>query len=340
MRMALSFKLLTLACLALAVLTGAAGCDESTDPSLVPPAAESPAPAPPAPATTAPTAGPTSSAPGASANPIDVSARTPAEHRKAAEAGDVGSMLLLGRSHESLGQAAEARKWYRRAADAGSEEGKQALAAIDAPPTRPAPPDGTSTVTTTAPAAFAGADPSSPSSTSRDDPTTRRVPVAPLPPGEPGKLRWIDLGAVLNYEDIVSDGRDIPASAVAGGGDPNGTVFIGRMTSRDAGIVVAAMGPTEKELTEVSVVIRLRNKVDPGSSPRVSQAGAIAARVTADNVNQREFLEWVTQYLQTEQRSEPIFRNGWRISVSGFAAEGHKDPKPLLGTAVIIEMKK
>ena len=105
-------------------------------------------------------------------------------------------------------------------------------------------------------------------------------------------------------------------------------------------IVVAAMGPSESDLNEVTAVIRVKNRVDPSTSPRVAQAGAVAARVTADNVNPREFLEWIQQYLQTERRSEPIFRNGWRITVSGSAAEGRKDPKPQLGTAVMIEMKK
>jgi hypothetical protein len=44
--------------------------------------------------------------------------------------------------------------------------------------------------------------------------------------------------------------------------------------------------------------------------------------VTNDNVNSREFLEWVTQYLQTEQKSQPIFRNGWTISVTGYKGQG------------------
>jgi len=115
---------------------------------------------------------------------------------------------------------------------------------------------------------------------------------------------------------------------------------MGRLVSRDGSIVVAAIGPTEGDLGEVTTVIRVRNRVDPGTSRRLAQAGAVTARITNDNVNQTEFLEWITRYLQTEQRSEPIFRNGWRITISGTAAEKKVDPKPHLGTAVMIEMKK
>jgi hypothetical protein len=326
----------TLSVLAMLLLAMAAtaGCEEETEPSLVPPEIESPA----APATAPSMLPPPGNAAGSGTSPgaIGTSAapRTTAEYRKAAEAGDVPSMLLLARSHESLGQKAEARKWYARAAEKGNEDAKAALAELDAPP--PA----ANAATQTAPSSTAPGDIASigtGSSQALSGPATRRVTTAPLPPGEPGKLRWIDIGAVLNYEDIRGEGGMVPDPNARGTGKQ---VFIGRMGSSDGSIVVAAMGPTETDLAELTTVIRVRNKVEPGSSPRVAQAAAVAARVTADNVNQREFLEWVMRYLQTEQRSEPIFRNGWRISVSGFAAEGGRDPKPHLGTAVMIEMKK
>lgn len=326
-------NLLTLMCLSLAVVTATAGCEEPPDRSLQPPERELPEPQETTPASPVTTSATPSAAGGAARREAVVQARTPAEHRKAAEAGDVSSMLILGRSYESLGQASEARQWYQRAADAGSEEGKQALAAIDAPATRPL-----------SSAAGAATSPDDLARTGESaeagEATRRRVPVAPLPPGEPGKLRWVDLAAILNYEDMITQTREVPVppnEALAPGAT---TTFVGVTSSRDAGIVVAAMGATENELVEVSTIVRIRNKVDPGSSPRVGQAGAVAARVTSNNVNQREFLEWITHYLQTEQRSEPIFRNGWRITITGFAAEGKPDPKPHVGTAVIIEMKK
>jgi hypothetical protein len=343
------FKVLTLrlTLTVLAVMMAAAatpGCEEETEPSLVPPEMESPAAA----TSTSPSPSPSMLPPANAGAPGGGAAasgapRTTAEYRKAAEAGDVPSMLLLGRSHESLGQRDEARKWYARAAENGSEDAKAALAALGAlaapPPTALATTQQESSASsTTAPAAGDIAAIGSGTSSALSGPSTRRVATAPLPPGEPGKLRWIDIGAVLNYEDIISNGqmkRD--PTAPRGSGKQ---VFIGQMTSIDGSIVIVAMGPSETDLHELTTVIRVRNKVDPGSSPRVAQAGAVAARVTADNVNQRELLEWVTQYLRTQQRSEPIFRNGWRITVSGSAAEGRPDPKPHLGTAVMIEMKK
>jgi hypothetical protein len=139
---------------------------------------------------------------------------------------------------------------------------------------------------------------------------------------------------------MISDGQTVPASPRLSAANGQKQAFMGRATSRDGSIVVAAMGPSDSDLTEVTAVIRVRNRVDPGTSPRVAQAGAVTSRVTNDNVNQGEFLEWITRYLQTEQRSEPIFRNGWRISISGTIGERTKDPKPQLGTAVMIEMKK
>ena len=305
-------KLLTLMCVMLAVLAVMPGCEEPTDPSLEPPEIETPSTAPKPATATSPAAVATPATP-----------RTPAEYRKAAEAGDVPSMLLLGRSHESLGQKTEARKWYQRAAESGNEDGKAALAQLDAPPT-------TRDASSTTPPTDAASGNGGGGSTAA---LPRRIPVATLPAGDPTKLRWVDIGAVLNYDDMISDGRVMP-------GPNNQEVFIGRTTSRDASILVVAVGPSDGDLHEVTSVIRVKNKVDPGTSPRVAQAGALTARITSDNVNQREFLEWITKYLQTEQRSEPIFRNGWRITISGYAAEDKRDPKPQLGTAVMIEMKK
>jgi hypothetical protein len=60
---------------------------------------------------------------------------------------------------------------------------------------------------------------------------------------------------VLDYEDMV-------ANAATFGGR-----FRGMTTSKDKGIFVAALGPSENDLTEVTVIMRVRNKVDPGSSP-------------------------------------------------------------------------
>ena len=72
----------------------------------------------------------------------------------------------------------------------------------------------------------------------------------------------------------------------------------------------------------------------------VGNQTAVATRVTNDNVNQREFADWILNYLRTHEKSEPIFRNGWRITVSGSAAEGIEDTKAHLGAAVMVEMKR
>src|SRR5688500_9745667 len=192
------FKVLTLwlfACAAITVATP--GCEEPTEPTLVPPELETPA------ATTAPSTPPKTGTSGAP--PPAVAPRTTAEYRKAAEAGDVPSMLLLARSHEALGQRGEAHKWYALAAEKGNEDARTALAALDAPPpvanATPATPTQPSRPSpSTAPGDIASI--GSGTASALSGPATRRVATAPLPPGEPGKLRWIDIGAVLNYEDI------------------------------------------------------------------------------------------------------------------------------------------
>ena len=316
-------KLLWPACLLSSfVVVVAIGCEEPTDPSLHPPDVEDAAPAP----TPAQSAAPTT---------LPLASRTPADIKKLAEGGDVDAMMLLGRSYESLGQAKQARTWYQKAVAAGSADAKKALASLDAPATRATSPSATgpfaSTSTATRP--VASAQPPAPSA--------KRIPMPPPPPGEPGKLRWIDIAAILNYDDMVTDTQVVPIDPRrAPPGSNQKSQFIAVTRSKDGGITVVATGPSETELTEVTAALRVRNKLDPGSSPRVGQAGAIAARVTSDNVNQQEIVDWITRYLQTEDRSEPIFRAGWTLMVSGAAAEGKPDAKPHLGAAVMIEMKK
>ena len=290
------------------VLVFCVACEEPTDPSLEPKFED-----PPVQAASQPT---TSVSTGSLAN------RGPVDIRKAAEGGDAAAMVILGRSYQSLGQMKEARSWYAKSAEAGNEEGKAALASLDAPPARP----------TTAPDLAASRPSPSDTSANRIVPSSaakRRATSAPAPAADPTKVRWVDLTYLLDYEDmLVKTDPDVRGR------------FMGVTTARDNTITVAAMGNSAEDLDEVTAVVRVRNKLEPSTSPRIAQAGSVAALVTKDNVNQREFIEWVTQYLQSGQRSEPIFRNGWRIMVSGSAGEGKQDKREYLGTAVMVEMKR
>jgi hypothetical protein len=285
-------------------------CEEPTDPSLEPKFEETP----PQQAASQPT---TSNSTGSLAG------RGPVDIRKAAEGGDAAAMVILGRSYQSLGQMKDARNWYAKSAEAGNEDGKAALASLDAPAPRP---------TTTA-TDVAATRPSSPDATANrivpSSAAKRRATSAPAPAADPTKVRWVDVTFLLDFEDmLVKTDPDVRGR------------FMGVTTARDNTITVAAMGNSADDLDEVTAVVRVRNKLDPATSPRVGQAGSVAALVTKDNVNQREFIEWVTQYLQSGQRSEPIFRNGWRIMVSGSAGEGKQDKREYLGTAVMVEMKR
>jgi hypothetical protein len=248
----------------------------------------------------------------ASTNPSQVSsARSPGDYQRLAEQGDVEAMMLLARSHESLGNKSEARKWYTKAVAAGSDKAKDALANLDAPtPTAQAtetPRPATAPLVATAPPR----------------------PATSTAPYDSDKLRWQDvLGALDTTGFVTAEQPNVQGR------------FIGVTTAPDGTITVAASGKTGDEITEVTAVIRIRNRQDPASSPRIPQVGAVAARVTNDNVNQREWLEWVTEYVKTEKKSLPLFRNGWRIIVSGSAAQGIRDKKEHQGMAVMLEMKK
>jgi len=116
--------------------------------------------------------------------------------------------------------------------------------------------------------------------------------------------------------------------------------FVVLSTAPDKTIIVAGGGPSENDLDQITMVIRVRNKAEPGTSPRVAEVAAIANMVTRDNVSRAEIVDWITQYIKTGAKLEPIFRNGWEITVTGTAAEGLKDPRELLGVAVMVELKR
>jgi hypothetical protein len=111
-------------------------------------------------------------------------------------------------------------------------------------------------------------------------------------------------------------------------------------TAPDKTLTVAASGPEGDKLDAVSMVLRIRNRQNVERNNRVMQAAAICRTITRGNVDQKEIADWIANYLMTGAKSQPEFRNGWSIQVSGTAGEGMRDPKQFLGEAVLIEMKK
>jgi len=105
-------------------------------------------------------------------------------------------------------------------------------------------------------------------------------------------------------------------------------------------MTAAVSGVDGDNIDAVSIVIRIRTRQNLDANKRVTQAAAVVNVITRGNVSQTEFIEWVQQYLMSGLKSSPIFRNGWRITVSGTSGEGMNDPKKYLGEAVLIEMKK
>jgi hypothetical protein len=241
-------------------------------------------------------------------------------HRRA-EGGDVPSMMVLGRWHESRNtekDRAEARAWYSRAAASGDPSAQQALHSLDAREQAIAAGMPVAQLgdvgATTKPAEVAKAPATAPT-------------LKPLPAD--GKFRWSDVLEAVDTTGFITDTM------------PNYQgQWIGLSTDPEKTITVAAAGKNENDLDGVTAVLRIKNKLDPAGNHRVQQVAILANRVTRDNVNPGEVVDWIAQYLNTGQRSEPIYRNGWRITVSGPAAEGIKDAKEHLGAAVMVEMKR
>lgn len=256
-----------------------------------------------------------------------------ASYKRRAEAGDVSAMIFLGRNYESLGSSRreEARKWYKMAADAGDASAQEALAKFEAAASQPAIvelPEFTTPLPapTTAAIDLAPGVLVVPSATSR--PTTQQ-------PGDLSKVRWQDVLAAVDTTDFVNVVRDDYKPK-----NEDHTIFVGLSTARDKTITIAGSGRKSDNVVQVTVIIRVRNRQNLGDSSRVAQAAAVVNQVTRNNVMQREFIAWVTEYLSTGRRIDPIYRNGWQILISGPSAEGKADPSKHLGEAIVIEMKK
>ncbi len=267
--------------------------------------------------------------------------------RKRAEGGDVSAMITLGRTYESLGTAdgkRQAKEWYQKAAATGDPSAQEALKNLEAAASQP------SVAAAGADASGAAADAAEPliqnsvpgvggattaPSAGSSPPPQARATTAPSSPADLAHLKWAEVVGSVDTRDFVNVAR--PDYVPKPGMPP---AFVGLSASPDKTMTIAGSGPTGDDIQMVSVVIRVRNRQDLGNSTRVLQGAAVVNKVTRENVTQKEFIDWVGQYLQTNTDSEPIYRNGWRISISGPAGKGMRDPKEYLGAAVLIEMKK
>jgi hypothetical protein len=266
-------------------------------------------------------------APTTRATSINLGRDVAGDLRQRAEGGDVPSMMVLGRFHESRNtdtDRAEARKWYKKAAEAGEPTAAEAIRNLEAREGRAAAssepqlsiPQLPETFTTD-PSVFAAA------------PTTSPGAAADAEPIDPTKTRWKDLLRIVDTSNFLKSVQSTDEFK-----------FLGAAASPDRGISLFAAGQSADDLVGVSAIIRVRNRLDPAGSDRVAQMATIAAHVTRDNVSKLEMINWIKQYLTTGKSSEPILRNGWRIIISGPAAEGRQDPNDHLGAAVLVEIKR
>jgi len=160
------------------------GCERSEDlrpedTSPVGPAAASSTP-PPAPA---PAPAPT---PATRSTAIDLGRDVAGDLRRRAEDGDVQAMLVLGRFYESRkGETdqVEARRWYKRAADAGEASAHEALRNMDARENGTLTQDAS---TGTAPSAA---------------PTTAPADSDPI---DPTKTRWKDIIRLVDTSSFIT----------------------------------------------------------------------------------------------------------------------------------------
>jgi hypothetical protein len=257
-----------------------------------------------------------------------------ASYRRRAEAGDVSAMIFLGRSYEALGGAKnkqQARDWYQKAADVGDESAKQLIATMDAAATRPYEADPIPVATTPPPPTSAPVELA---------PGVVVVPGAAAGPattqiGDLTKLTWKQVLGSFDTTDFVTLQRDDYRKSPAD--DP---VFVGLSNAPDKTLTVAGYGRTGDDLREIVIMMRVRTRQNPSESRRVSQSASIVNTATRNNVMSNEFLAWVTEYLSTGMRLDPIYRNGWRIEITGPQADKRTDDKAFLGEAVVVKMKR
>jgi hypothetical protein len=266
--------------------------------------------------------------------------------RKRAEGGDVQAMLVLGRFYESRNtdsNRTEAAKWYKKAAATGDASAAEALRSMERRASAAShPATGTNATASSPSPSFSlnlpeelntgdtGYTPGTGAGAATGPatgPTT--AAAADNDPIDPTKTRWKDLVRIIDTKSFLTSIRSTDEFK-----------FLGGTASPDRSISLFAAGQSPDALEGVTAIIRVRNKLDPGSSDRVAQMATIAAFVTRDNVSKQEMIQWVKAYLTTGKSTEPILRNGWRIIVSGPAAEGVRDDHDYLGAAVLIEMKK
>jgi hypothetical protein len=242
--------------------------------------------------------------------------------RARAEGGDLAAMISLGRAYEVLGAGAnraEARKWYKKAAELGDASARESLAmmdAADAAATRPSAPPRTAAPIALTPTSL---------------PATRAI----APGAMTGPVKWQEILDSFDNKDFGTVTQ--PSFRKKPDETP---IFLGLTTAPDKTMTAAVSGADATNIDAISIVVRIRTRQDLGNNKRVAQAASICSTVTRGNVGQTEFVEWVQQYLMSGLKSAPIFRNGWRINVSGTAGEGMNDPQKFRGEAVLIEMKK
>ena len=273
---------------------------------------------------------------------------------KRAEAGEVSAMITLGRMYESKGGAEslkEARKWYEKAAATGNEDAQMSLKMLDAalaaqqakeqptsapalssPFARSTPPLGESAPAPapTRPTAAAGGIPVA------NAPATANAVATTGPARDLSKMGWKEVVGSIDTSDFVT----VANPEWKGKDGKNDARFVGLTTASDKRLTVAASGLTGDDVREVSIVLRVRNQQNLADNTRLTQAQTVCNAVTRGNFMEGELAELVKTYLTTQKKSDPFFRAGWRITVSGSAGEGMRDPKDYLGELVLIEMKK
>jgi hypothetical protein len=256
--------------------------------------------------------------------------------QKRADGGDLSAMVALGRAHEALAHKAEAKKWYEKAAAKGDESAKEALRMMEAQAavaTRAAEEELAATTRRAAEAAAAQASVTSASTRPAANPTS----TAPAIVNNGGDVTWQEVIASIDTTDFVTVSRPGYRNPKKPNDPP---IFVGLTTAPDKTITVAASGPVGDKLNACSMVLRIRNRQNIERNTRVEQAATVAKTITHGNVSKQELAAWISNYLMNGAKTEPTFRNGWSIVVSGTAGEGINDPKKYLGEAVLIEMKK
>lgn len=260
-------------------------------------------------------------------------------YERAIGIGDAGSMIRLGGMYENgSGVARDFEKavgLYRKAADGGDADGVYHLAMVYLEG-KGVKQDDAKGMTLLRKAAKLGNWKARRLLEELESKRSGRTPSEPAPAARIGvathrTARWdqIVLAAHLDKLSIKTGPRKADGK------------FIGVAADDDQNtIVVLAVGNSKDDITELRIVLRVKEGDDGVATRRVRQAGLIHRATVLQSDGENDVDRLIVQFLKDGRRIGPVERDGWATTIGGFEGSGYIDGTPHLGTPVIIQLER